>query len=105
MIDICSDCGVKEGDMHLENCDQEKCSKCAKQVLGWGKCVGAEPEPFFRTICFHCERCDEYMPKMFMVSKEEWKEVCGGTYPLTCVLCKSCFDFVKKIRRINGYSS
>jgi hypothetical protein len=95
---LCPDCGVEEGKLHLDNCDQERCSKCGAQVLSKGRCENAESEPFFSIIGFHCERCDEYFPHIFIVSDEDWKRVCGGTYPLSCVLCKSCYDFIMRIR-------
>jgi hypothetical protein len=98
MNHLCPDCLVNEGEIHLENCDQEICSKCGKQVLAWGKCEGAKPEPFFSHVGFFCERCGDYMPEFFKVSNQEWAQICGKTYALECVLCKKCFDFIKEKR-------
>ena len=97
----CPDCGVEESKLHLKHCDWERCSCCGKQVLAWGRCKGTKPEPFFNTIGYHCERCKEYMPKMKMVPKEKWKFICGGTYPLDCVLCITCMDKIEKWRERN----
>ena len=95
---VCGNCGVLEGEFHEEGCDQERCSKCGKQVLAWGRCQDAKPEPFFEWV-FSCRRCGKVMPELVMVSDEEWKFICGGTYPLSCVLCKPCMDFIANERR------
>lgn len=100
VLEICGDCGVKEGEFHLENCDQEVCSCCGKQVLMHGRCPNTKPEPFFSRIGFYCERCGKYLPKFKMVSNDEWKFICGGTYKFDCVLCEKCMDFIKKKRRM-----
>ncbi len=96
-MSYCGDCLVLEGELHEEGCDQEICSKCGKQVLGWGKCEGVKPEPFFRRI-FCCERCGKPLSMGKMVSDEDWKFICGATYPLDCVLCQNCMNFIKKKR-------
>lgn len=96
-MNICGDCGIIEGELHLESCDHEHCSKCGKQVLAWGKCEGAKPEPFFEEV-FSCVRCGKTMPNLFMVSNEEWEFICGVTYDKKGVLCKPCMDFIRKTR-------
>jgi len=99
MNNFCLDCGVEEGRLHLEVCDNELCSKCGRQVLLWGKCKGAKPEPFFETFGYACERCGKLnfgLPEN--VSNEEWDFICGSTYGKKCVLCKPCMDFIKKKR-------
>ena len=94
----CGDCAIQEGQSHEEGCDQELCSKCGRQVLAWGKCRGAEPEPFFYKG-FSCVRCGNFMPDLVMVSDEKWKFIRGGTYDKKDVLCKPCMDFIKEERR------
>ncbi len=95
----CGDCAVLEGEIHEVGCDHEMCSKCGKQVLGWEKCKDAPLEPFFET-CFCCQRCGVRFPKLVMVSNEEWKFICGGTYELDCVLCEKCMNFIKIKREV-----
>lgn len=100
----CHDCGCKEGELHnfFPNCDMERCTQCQGQLLSCG-CEPSENirEPYFER-CFCCERCGEKFPQMKMLSKEEWKYICGVTYPLDCVLCIKCMDFIKKMRDKNG---
>lgn len=31
--EVCHDCGVKEGQLHLENCDMERCPHCGGQII------------------------------------------------------------------------
>ena len=97
MISFCGDCRVMEGEFHREGCDIERCSKCGKQVLAWGKCKGAKKEPFFYGG-FSCRRCGKFMPDLIMVSNDEWKFMCGGTYEKDCVLCEPCMKFIKERR-------
>jgi hypothetical protein len=109
---ICSDCGVREGELHKENCDMERCPKCKGQLLlcdcnfqgtsNDGKFLLIEGKPFKREPYILapniCLKCGEVNPELFMVSKEEWKEVCGITFEFDSILCKSCFEFIKKLR-------
>jgi hypothetical protein len=109
---ICHDCGIKEGELHKENCDMERCPKCKGQLLSCD-CdiqnisidekffkISGKPykrEPYFLAPNICC-KCGEVNPELFMVSKEEWKEVCGISFELDSILCKSCFDFIKNLR-------
>ena len=104
MIFNCGDCAVEEGQLHWDGCDQERCSKCGKQVLAWGRCKDAKLEPFFHEG-FSCKRCGKFFPDLVMVSDEEWKFICGGTYDKRDILCKKCMDFIKKERGKNGKSN
>ena len=96
----CGDCGCKEGELHnfFPNCDMERCPRCNGQLLSCGCNIeGLQREPYFDwTFC--CKRCGKKMPKVKMVSQDEWKYICGITYPLDCVLCIKCMDFIKEKR-------
>ncbi len=104
--DCCHDCIALEGELHKEGCDWERCPKCKGQLLScscfenvdWEKIPNRDV--FLSTIGFQCERCGEYMPDMKMVSGEEWKLICGCTYPLNCVLCIPCMKKIKGWRDI-----
>lgn len=101
----CHDCGCREGEIHMFGCDMEICPKCKGQLLGCGCFDGCyeedlpEREPFFN-IVLNCIRCGKTMPKMKMVSNEEWEKICGDTYPKDCILCPECMEFIKKRRNI-----
>jgi len=103
--DICGDCGVTEGKIHLLNCDQERCPICNKQLLSCGHSIqdikdrGLKREPFFSHGAFRCERCEERLPEFKMITKPEWEFICGHAYPLDCVLCPECMDFIQEARR------
>lgn len=34
----CHDCGVEEGQLHVYNCDMERCPFCGRQLIGCGDC-------------------------------------------------------------------
>ncbi len=101
---FCGDCAVGEGDLHEEGCDNEICPVCKWQrlmCLSHGKKCDiskAKREPHISKPVLHCTKCGVLYPDFFMVSKDRWKRVCGLTYPLDSVLCRSCFDKVEKIR-------
>lgn len=96
-IYLCHDCGVEEGQLHLEGCDMDTCSKCRGQVLLHGRCKGAKPEPYFRP-CLSCARCGVVFPEFKMVGEKEWKYICGVTYDEDVILCGECMDFIFKAR-------
>lgn len=90
----CGDCGVFEGQIHKEGCDQEVCPKCNGQLLSCGCSIKGEGrEPFFWKG-FQCARCGKNMPNLFMVSDEDWKNICGHTYELSDVLCLDCMKSI-----------
>lgn len=105
---FCGDCGVGEGELHEEGCDHETCPVCGWQRLMCehrGKncdLTGVKREPHIQNPVIAYARCGKLYPEFFMVRDEEWKEVCGLTYPTKSVLCKPCFDDVKRIRNMKG---
>jgi len=97
----CHDCGIKEGQLHLEGCDMERCPKCKGQLLSCGcKNINElEREPFFDSG-FSCLRCGKFLPELKQVSDQEWKTIIGITYPTDCVLCWNCMNLIKKLRML-----
>ena len=99
----CGDCDCKEGELHnfFPNCDMETCPLCRGQLLSCScdmkEITDSIREPHFDWV-FCCRRCGKTMPKMKMVSKEEWLFICGLTYDKECILCEDCMDFIKKKR-------
>lgn len=90
----CPDCGVEEGEYHLDSCDIELCTKCGRQVLMHGRCKGAEVGKYFANAGFMCQRCGEILCDMKMVSDELWEKICAGNYQKEQLLCPSCIDFI-----------
>jgi hypothetical protein len=78
----CKFCGIKEGELHKANCSKE-----TKRGM----------PHFHRTQ--HCNRCGKEKPKIFMVSDKEWEKVVRYYYFSTDVLCKECFEYVKKTKQ------
>jgi hypothetical protein len=109
MTAYCHDCNCKEGELHKENCDWERCPRCDRQLLScpnhdWNDLSDEEREPFFAEKPIRCERCDKLMKEFpSMISDELWKKICGVTYDKKGILCQKCIDYVIKIRRkLNG---
>jgi len=99
----CHDCNVEEGQLHLEGCDNERCPICKRQLLScpkhnWKDLKDEQREPWFFSGN-SCQRCGEFMPKIFMVPDREWKKICGVTYSEDCILCEKCMIEIKGLRK------
>jgi hypothetical protein len=77
----CFYCNAREGELHKKDCK-----------IG----TKAGRPHFYRT--FYCDRCGQERPKIFMVPNKEWKQVTMYYYNSTGVLCKKCFNYVKKTK-------
>jgi hypothetical protein len=111
----CKSCNCNDGELHNHFtvngcCDMEICPLCKGQLLSCN-CEKFEivrdniREPYFKVPDF-CQRCRKKLPKVKMIfpevkmiSKEQWKFICGATYPLDCVLCIECINFILDKRK------
>ena len=96
----CHDCNAKEGEYHLEGCDMERCVKCNEQLISCScrrKQYGKEPYIIKPLIC---ARCGMLWPNFFMVSDKDWKKTIGVTYDTEDILCKKCYNHIRKLRKI-----
>jgi len=95
----CHDCGVKEGEIHKEGCDMERCPRCQGQLISCG-CYGENEDPLYRIpyllIPVKCGLCGEQWPKDFHVPNEEWKKYVIPSLQDKC-LCWDCYLELKKL--------
>jgi len=95
----CPDCGVQEGQIHKDNCDQEICSFCGEQY--WFCLCEEEGNkrliriPFVATFDgWVCGICGEISPDEFCA--EDWFYVVPP--PLSHdILCYKCYEHLKQI--------
>ena len=104
-LSCCHDCGCVEGELHnyFPECDMERCPLCKGQLLSCdcdkSKITKEIREPYLvKTWC--CARCGKNNPNMMMVSDEDWKKVCGGTYKDKDSLCIDCMEFIIKVKKL-----
>lgn len=101
----CHDCGAKEGEIHQEGCDMERCPKCLGQLISCD-CEDKDIEGMKRIpyICIPniCRLCGEQWPKMFSVSDKSWKKYVIP--PLqNKMLCLDCYKKIKVAMTKNYY--
>ncbi|MBS3100076.1 hypothetical protein J4463_02570 [Candidatus Pacearchaeota archaeon] len=75
----CRSCKAKEGELHKATCRI------------WTK----RGKPHFY-YTFFCNRCGKERPKIFMVPEEEWLKVTKYYYNKTDILCRRCFNYIKR---------
>ena len=95
--EICHDCDVEEGQLHLPGCDMERCPICGGQLISCG-CVRNELEtkqriPFILYPNL-CARCGVLWPEMFKVPDEEWEHYVEPAMRKK-LLCQACYSQIK----------
>jgi hypothetical protein len=95
--EICHDCDVEEGQLHLPGCDMERCPICGGQLISCG-CVRNELEtkqriPFILYPNL-CARCGVLWPEMFKVPDEEWEHYVEPAMRKK-LLCQACYRQIK----------
>lgn len=94
----CPDCGVEEGRLHEEGCDQERCTRCLRQRISCD-CPNhyiQERIPFVYVPVF-CNFCGNKMSFPFwMTTIQEWQLYVPMNL-LDSIICESCFNRLKKL--------
>jgi len=94
----CHDCGVKEGELHKEGCDMERCPRCGGQLISCD-CNDSELPSFripYILIPVKCGLCGQQWPEDFKVPDDDWKKyVIPQLQDET--LCQECYQELKQI--------
>ena len=95
--EVCGDCGVKEGQLHIPGCDMECCASCGGQSI-WCECPSStstkERVPFILYPNL-CAKCGTLWPEMFMVPDEEWERYIAPRMRGK-MLCEACYTQIKE---------
>jgi hypothetical protein len=107
---VCRECGVKEGELHVPGCFQERCPFCGGQLVSCGcayeklgidgdlteaqgeawdqlvKDKGLIPFIVYPNLC---AKCGKLWPEMFMVPDAEWERYVepGMRHEMLCIAC------------------
>jgi hypothetical protein len=99
--EVCGDCGVKEGQLHIPGCDMERCASCGGQSIccectdeEWERTSTKERVPFVLYPNL-CAKCGTLWPEMFMVPDEEWERYIEPRMRQE-MLCKACYKQIKE---------
>jgi hypothetical protein len=98
MIEICHDCGVKEGQIHKRGCDMERCPKCGGQrIICNCNARGLKPIPYIVWPNI-CSRCGKLWPDILeaMLLDKEWLGLVGPA-ERHAILCKPCLNVIRRL--------
>jgi len=97
----CPDCGVSEGQIHIQGCETELCPFCGGQMISCD-CVyeWQDLNPKDRVPYIHypvvCAKCGKVDPVLFMVSDEEWEHYIQINMR-DAVICRPCYKHIKQV--------
>jgi hypothetical protein len=95
----CGDCGAKEGTLHREGCDMERCTICGEQLITCNCSLDDYSKIDYRRVPYIeypniCAKCGKLWPNMFMVPNEEWKHYIEPEMR-DKMLCMDCYATIK----------
>jgi hypothetical protein len=90
----CGDCGVREGQYHLDGCDMERCAECGGQRISC--CCHSEKKMPFIEYPNICIKCGKLHPELFMVEDEEWEHYISPDVQNE-VICWDCYQKIKRL--------
>jgi len=94
----CHDCGVEEGQIHMDGCDMERCPKCGGQLISCNCDHDFEEKDRIPYIKYPivCAKCGANWPDFFMVADEEWRKYIEPNKRRS-VICLSCYSEIKTL--------
>lgn len=97
-MNICHDCGVKEGRIHQDGCDMERCPNCGGQLISCDCDHNFEEEDRIPYIQYPiiCSKCGERWPEFFRVENNEWEKYIEPGKRNT-VICWECYSEIKRL--------
>lgn len=123
-MNICHDCGCREGEIHKWGCDMERCPDCGGQLITcdcayarlgidcspgtWAYVHGLTEDQEIEWLAILeekgrvpfivyptlCARCGEVWPAMFSVPDEEWERYVEPSQRHK-MLCRECYREIK----------
>ncbi len=97
----CGDCGAKEGSLHRDGCDMEKCVICGEQLITCGCSLDDYAKVDYRRVPYIeypniCAKCGKLWPNLFGVSTEEWNHYVEPDMR-DKILCMDCYTTIKHL--------